>query len=161
MAGLSSVGGGPKPQFSLAFDANDRPGKVTAARQASARAPQGPSLPPGGFALTFLTEIYFIICIIKLFITAAGPLIIPNMTFSTGASAELVAAATKSAKKRASKKKGEEGASEEGNTANLTASAAASMGSLSIEPQQSDNQAPEDPAKRIRAIQKKLRQVSA
>ena len=41
-----AVGGGPRPQFSLAFDANDRPGKVaasTAARPASAR----PQQPPG------------------------------------------------------------------------------------------------------------------
>jgi hypothetical protein len=56
----SAVGGGPKPQFSLAFDANDRPGKVTAARQqAAGRAQQGPAAPPGLYHLPLNTFPWF------------------------------------------------------------------------------------------------------
>ena len=74
-----------------------------------------------------------------------------------------MAAANRDAKKRAAKKKGEDGSKPEGNgTASSVAAAAVGVGSLSIQPQQEQQAAaPEDPAKRIRALQKKLRQVKS
>lgn len=161
VAGMSTAGGGPKPQFSLAFDANDRPGKVTAAAAArpTSSQPQQPTLPPGAFRLfdpsiSHLPVSLRITLLFRTISSSGAEFVAPSKT------------AAKNAKKRAANKKKEGEGDEECDTP--TAAVTGSVASLSIQQQQQQQQqdeaqaaVSEDPVKRIRAIQKKLRQVRA
>eukprot|EP00798_Chlamydomonas_sp_ICE-L_P001418 gene1419-32790_t len=120
------VGGAPRPQFSLGFDPNDKPGRVASA------GPSRPSgkVPPGAE-----------------FLASSGK------------------ASSKNAKKRANKsKKTDEGNEEEGEDSAAPATAPAAAPAPGAEPEAAaaalDGGSALDPtAKRIRTLQKKLRDV--